>query len=83
MELSSFANMLKENEISIKIIKRILNICLIGFFWLFYLIPKYTRIWGVIFKNLGILIEAIIVDGYSISSVDCQITTSNFTKTSK
>tara|TARA_B100001123_G_scaffold1138_1_gene1565 strand:+ start:439 stop:690 length:252 start_codon:yes stop_codon:yes gene_type:complete len=83
MELSSFANMLKENEISIKIIKRILNICLIGFFWLFYLIPKYTRIWGVIFKNVGILIEAIIVDGYSISSGDCQITTSNFTKTSK
>ena len=83
MELSSFANMLKENEISIKIIKRILNICLIGFFWLFYLIPKYTRIWGVIFKNVGILIEAIIGDGYSISLVDCQITTSNFTKTSK
>tara|TARA_Y100000590_G_scaffold92426_1_gene104485 strand:- start:149 stop:322 length:174 start_codon:yes stop_codon:yes gene_type:complete len=53
------------------------------FFWLFYLIPKYTRIWGVIFKNVGILIEAIIVDGYSISSGDCQITTSNFTKTSK
>ena len=53
------------------------------FFWLFYLIPKYTRIWGVIFKNVEILIEAIIVDGYSISSDDCQITTSNFTKTSK
>ena len=78
MELSSFANMLKENEISIKIIKRILNICLIGFLvGYFSLKPKYTRICGVIFKNVGILIEAIIGDDYSISFGDCQITTSN------
>ena len=43
------------------------------FFWLFYLIPKYTRIWGVIFKNVGILIEEIIGDVYSISFGDCLV----------
>ena len=49
MELSSFANMFKENEISIKIIKRILNICLIGFL-VDYLISNltYTKTWGIL-----------------------------------
>ena len=40
------------------------------FFWLFYLIPKYTRIWDVIFKNVEILLEAIIGDSYSITFGD-------------
>ena len=45
-----------------------------SFFWLFYLIPKYTRIRGVIFKNVGILLEAIIGDSYSITFGDGLVT---------
>jgi len=44
------------------------------FNWLFYLDPKYTRIWGVIFKNLGILLEAIFGDSYSITFGDGLVT---------
>ena len=49
MELSSFANMLKENEISIIIVEKILNICLIGFL-VDYLISNLTciKIWGIL-----------------------------------
>ena len=42
--------------------------------WLFYLDPKYTIIWGVIFKNEGILLEAIIGDSYSITFGDGLVT---------